>query len=77
MTALDSGNAVVGYYVYPEVAKARQQPVIVEASESGMRLPCWTKIRFHPEMNLDWPAAKPAPAACGQFRWLGNFPHSQ
>src|SRR5215469_2115642 len=77
MTALDSSKAVVGYHLNPGVAKAREQAVVVEASQSRMCLPCWTKIHFHPEMNLHRPASKPAPAACGQFRRLGNFSHSQ
>jgi len=42
-----------------------------------MRFPRWTKICFDAKVNLNITACKPASAALGQFRRLGNFFHPE
>ena len=77
MTALDSGNAVVGSRHDTRVAKPGDQAAIIEASQCRMRFSRRSKIRFHSKMNLHRPALKPTPTAFRQLRRLGNFLHPQ
>jgi hypothetical protein len=77
MTSPYAGNACIVCNFDSPGPQAICQPVIVAATQCGMRFLGWTKVRLYSEMNLYDATFEPASTALGQLRRLANFVHPE